>query len=373
MLRNYFATAIRNLLQHRLHSAINIGGLALGLAACLLILLFVRDELSYDRWLPNADRIASSRSPSGAGASRWPSLRRGPAKAPLRRLHLRHRARRAPVRRAAYAGRRPPVRRDITYVARFSGLRPPGGDGERAACGRSDRLLVSGAWRRVLRSSPLGRTITIDNKLDFTVVGVLRDLPSNTHLDIEMIALFDTKRWVDSPSVAEEWTSANVHTYVMFRSPEAIARVESELPAFTDRNVSLKLPGFEKGQVPSYGLQLHARADIHLYPPGRRYVKPVATSPRDQRFSAIAADPAHRVHQLRQPRHGSLDERARDVSMRKVLGATRGTRFVPHMGEAALTAVIALVLAIASSSWRCAVHAFLNKELSADSPPAIPS
>ena len=58
MLRNYFATAIRNLLQHRLHSAINIGGLALGLAACLLILLFVRDELSYDRWLPNVDRIA---------------------------------------------------------------------------------------------------------------------------------------------------------------------------------------------------------------------------------------------------------------------------------------------------------------------------
>ena len=48
MLRNYFAIAIRSLLANRLHSVLNIGGLAVGLAACLLILLFVRDELSYD-------------------------------------------------------------------------------------------------------------------------------------------------------------------------------------------------------------------------------------------------------------------------------------------------------------------------------------
>src|SRR5262245_57184032 len=59
MLRNYFKVALRNLVTNKLYSLINIGGLAGGLAACLLILLFVRDEMSYDRWLPNADRIAS--------------------------------------------------------------------------------------------------------------------------------------------------------------------------------------------------------------------------------------------------------------------------------------------------------------------------
>src|SRR5687767_10170753 len=58
MFRNYVTVAIRNLVNNKLYSAINIGGLAVGLAACLLILLFVRDELSYDRWLPNAERVA---------------------------------------------------------------------------------------------------------------------------------------------------------------------------------------------------------------------------------------------------------------------------------------------------------------------------
>jgi putative ABC transport system permease protein len=58
MLRNYLLVALRNLLKHRLYSFINIGGLAVGLAACLLILLFVTDELSYDRWLPRSERLA---------------------------------------------------------------------------------------------------------------------------------------------------------------------------------------------------------------------------------------------------------------------------------------------------------------------------
>jgi putative ABC transport system permease protein len=57
MFRNYFVTAWRNLIRHKLHSAISIGGLGLGLACAILILLFVRDELSWDRWVPDADQL----------------------------------------------------------------------------------------------------------------------------------------------------------------------------------------------------------------------------------------------------------------------------------------------------------------------------
>ena len=57
MLQNYLKLALRNLLKNRLYSALNISGLAIGIAACLLILLFVAHELSYDRWNPQADRI----------------------------------------------------------------------------------------------------------------------------------------------------------------------------------------------------------------------------------------------------------------------------------------------------------------------------
>ena len=58
MLRNYLLVALRNLVKHKLYSFINIGGLAVGLAACLLILLFVRDEMSFESWVPNSERIA---------------------------------------------------------------------------------------------------------------------------------------------------------------------------------------------------------------------------------------------------------------------------------------------------------------------------
>ncbi|MEJ2506587.1 MAG: ABC transporter permease [Ignavibacteriaceae bacterium] len=57
MLKNYFKIAFRNLIRFKAYSLINIFGLAIGIAACILILLFVRDELSYDKFNKNADRI----------------------------------------------------------------------------------------------------------------------------------------------------------------------------------------------------------------------------------------------------------------------------------------------------------------------------
>jgi putative ABC transport system permease protein len=57
MLKNYFKTAFRNLLRNKFYSLINIVGLAIGLATCFLIILYVLDELSYDKYNVNASRI----------------------------------------------------------------------------------------------------------------------------------------------------------------------------------------------------------------------------------------------------------------------------------------------------------------------------
>ena len=57
MLKNYLVTALRNILRHKLYTAINVVGLALGLASCIGIYLYVQDEMSYDKWLTNADNI----------------------------------------------------------------------------------------------------------------------------------------------------------------------------------------------------------------------------------------------------------------------------------------------------------------------------
>ena len=77
MLRNYLTVALRNLVANKVNALINIGGLAVGLAACLTILLYVGDELSYERWLPNADRSTrSSRRSSCRAATRCRSRAR---------------------------------------------------------------------------------------------------------------------------------------------------------------------------------------------------------------------------------------------------------------------------------------------------------
>ena len=57
MIRNYLVIALRNIIRHKLYSFINLAGLAVGLACLILIILFVRDELSYDRWIPGSDRL----------------------------------------------------------------------------------------------------------------------------------------------------------------------------------------------------------------------------------------------------------------------------------------------------------------------------
>jgi putative ABC transport system permease protein len=57
MLRNYLVTALRNLIRHKLYSLINIAGLALGLVCAVFIILFIRDEVSYDKWIPGSENL----------------------------------------------------------------------------------------------------------------------------------------------------------------------------------------------------------------------------------------------------------------------------------------------------------------------------
>ena len=57
MFRNYLVIALRNIVRHKLYSFINIAGLAVGLTCVILIILFIRDELSYDKWIPGSDKL----------------------------------------------------------------------------------------------------------------------------------------------------------------------------------------------------------------------------------------------------------------------------------------------------------------------------
>jgi putative ABC transport system permease protein len=378
MLRNYLATALRSLAQNRLHAAINIGGLALGLAACLLILLFVRDELSYEDWLPNAERIARLEGSFDVPGREKLSFAQapGPAKAPLEKdfsSDVVRAVRILPGEVPVRAGQRQ-FADTVSYVdpGFFQVFDLPMVQGEReGALQGNTKLLLSRemASKYFGDASPLGKVLTLDNKTDYTVVGVFEDLPENTHLDLDFIALFDPQRYVDRPWIAERWTSTNTYTYALFRSADAIDRVDAELPGFVARNVQIDIPGISKAQMAKMlSFDLVPVPDIHLHSHRQNQMKPGGDIATVVAFSAIATLIllVACINFVNLATARSM-KRAREVAMRKVVGATRGQLIVQHLGEAVLTAALALLLAIALVELALApFNAFVHKQLSLD-------
>ena len=378
MFRNYLITALRNLRKHRLYSFITIGGLAVGLAACLLILLFVRDELSYDEWLPKAERIAKleitfivpDRDPMEMGQTP------GPARAALEKdfssdieAVTRIWENGAPIRSADRQFNERIGYVDLNFFEVFD-LPLALGVREQALANNTSMVISERIAEKYFGQTPaLGQVLTIDNTTDYTVVGVFEDLPRSSHLEFDFIALFDEARYVDYPWISQHWTSANIHTYALFRSEEAISQVESELVGFSDRNVVIDIPGF-KGMAMSDLVQFNfvPVLDIHLYARKGGYFKEGGDITTVITFSAIAMlillIACVNFVNLATARSMS---RAREVAMRKVVGANRGQLVVQFLGEAVLVALVALLLAVAMAELALGPYnSFLDKELGLD-------
>jgi putative ABC transport system permease protein len=376
MLRNYITVAIRNLVNNKLYSAINIGGLAVGLAACLLILLFVREELSYDKWLPNADRIAVVESTffiPGREKLAFPGAP-GPIKDPLEKDFS------SDVEKVVRVYEDElPIRAGEQKALGKIGFADPGffqvfdlpmvaGERESALKNNSSIVLSQEMARKFFGDQPaVGKTITVSDKLVFTVVGVFADMPKNSSLTFHSIALLDLARYKDRPWVAERWTSVNTGVFVLFRTPEARQRVEADMVAFTNRHVKFEVPGIL--ELPSLFLKFEFMPllDVHLHASKPGYENPGSMT-TVLAFSGIALliliIACINFVNLATAR---AMKRAREVAMRKVVGATRGQLVRQHLGEAIVTALIALVVAIALVEISLpAFNSLLHKELSLD-------
>jgi len=378
MLRNYLLTALRNLRKYKLYSFITIGGLAVGLAACLLILLFVRDELSYDKWIPNAERIAQVETEfriPGRDQLEF-AASPGPAKAALEKDFS------SDIERVVriYQSEGPMRAGDRMFNDTISYVDPgffevfdlPSARGQRdQVLDRNDTLIVSERMAsKYFGDQPaIGKVITVDNKYDYQVVGVFEDLPRNTHLKIDFIALFDTQRYAEYPWVAERWTSVNVHTYVLFRSREAMARVRADLTAFVDRNVKMEIPGFENARISDLmSIRLMPLLDIHLYDQRPGNYKPGGDITTVITFSAVAALILliACINFINLATARSM-QRAREVAIRKVVGASRGQLIGQFLGEAFLTTALALLIALALVEVALGPYnTFLDKQLELD-------
>ena len=375
MLGSYITTAIRHILRHKLYSFINIGGLAVGLAACILILLFVRDEVSYDSWLPGIERVHRMEAtfyPPGREPLAFVQTP-GPARDSLMSYFEGKIEEAARIYRNGHSltsGERSFNER-VAYVDDnfFELFRLPMVAGEREAAVRdSTSLILSEAMAEKFfgREPAVGKTITFDNEIDYKVVGVFKDIPSNSHLVIDFIVYFDLNRYTEQPFVAAQWTSANVHTYIKTAPGVSIDEINAAAKDFVDANVTIQVPGFTE-ITPSdiVAFDFISVPDIHLYATKAGGMKPPGSILAVYTFSAVAGLILliACINFMNLATARAL-QRAREVSMRKVLGARREQLVKQFLGEATVTSILALVVAVALVELALPVYNdFLGKTL----------
>lgn len=357
MFKNYLTTAYRNLLRFKLDSFLNISGLVIGLTAALLIILFIRHELSYDGFWQDSQRLYRIQ-------TRWVLQGRedinivnspGPLKAALEsyfpnevqtaaRLHFRK-----PV---VYVGTE-------SYTDTISFADPEildifdfeivSGDAVAALQGNASIILNETLARKYFSDSdPVGKTLTLDNrylKRDYQVLAVMRDLPPNSHLDLQALIKIDENDYVDNSGswMFSAWNAASNHTYFKLNQGYAIEDLNRRIDDFTDTSLTVS-----DGKASDTNKFITiAVSDIHLRSEGAGSIKPGGDIEIVYAFAIIAlliviVATINYVN-LSTARAG---QRAREISMRKVMGARRSQLIFQQLGESTLIVGFALLVTV---------------------------
>ncbi|HEX8571764.1 MAG TPA: ABC transporter permease [Allosphingosinicella sp.] len=362
MWKNYLTVGLRALAKNRTYAFINIFGLAIGMAACLLILLFVRYEMSYDEWMPgaeNAYQIQSWYKSSETGQEA--QLQMTPYLAGKRI------AKDFPqVEKEVYVTSNGPVflkdgeatsTEDYYWVdSNFLEVIPlpmVHGDVSSLSQPNSAVLTSSEAKKRYGTDNVVGRTMTLISRgqsRDFRITGVLEDLPKNSHLKINALGRIDLVAFnADTPQALECWGCQNGYVYVKLRPGADPKTIQDGFPAWEKRNIPDENAGearFNAGDDQDWHI-VNVR-DVHL---GR--AQAAAMSPGNDRrtivtFAVIALlILGMAVVNFTNLATARASQRAREVALRKVLGATRKQLIVQFVGESILIAFVAALIALA--------------------------
>ncbi len=246
MLKNYLKIAARNIWKNKAYSFINIAGLAIGMACCMLILLYVRDELNFDAFHKKADRIfriVDVRKSPDKGDRHIPQVM-GPVAPALKkdfpeveafvRAMSRFSTGRFVVEYGAarfYEGDHLFVETNFLDVFDFDLLR-----GARASALREPMSVVlteTSAKKYFGDEEAFGQTIKVERFGDFKVTGVLKDPPPNSHLNFSMLFSFATLQGIEGwRRFSERWDSDGFITYLVLNDPASASTLETKLAEF---------------------------------------------------------------------------------------------------------------------------------------------
>lgn len=356
MFKNYITTALRNLVRNKLYSLINIGGLALGLAAVILIGVFVRYEFSYDTWIPGADNIYQVGSTVHyPGRPETPAARGPVALAPAltsQSVDI------AAVTRLMQPGTTVKLgdqtyNETVSYVDgnffEFFDLPMMAGQREQITT-QNNAVIISEnmALKYFGQSNPIGETLIIfdngaagDNpNILYEVSGVFKNIPDATHFTADFIVLFDTGRYGDAQFMTS-WTTFIAFTYVKLQPGVTVQQFEANLIPIAKALSAKNLVEPETVSLhPLNILDIHLHSDIQSQPtPGGDYQITVTFAVVAVLIMIIGAINFTNLATAQ------AMKRAREVGLRKTFGASRKQLIRQFLGEAFLTNLIALFMA----------------------------
>ncbi|WBH15494.1 FtsX-like permease family protein [Sphingomonas radiodurans] len=362
MWRNYITVAFRALAKNRTYSLINLLGLAIGMAACLLILVFIRYENSFDRWVPDGENTYQFQTWYANPRDGNPFFLQASAYVSEERLKKDF----PQVESTVYVlGGSPSIVKDGQATTAKNYL-VANGDllavidlpllrGSKNALNAPDTAVVtqSEAIRQFGTDAVIGRTISLIQKgktYDYRINAVLKDLPKNSHL--KMNAAFRR----DFPSYfAQEqefltcWGCTSGWVYAKLKPGTDVAAINAAMPAWEKRNIpDENFGGTRENAGDDADWKLVPLADVHLGKAQAGAMTPGNDRATIATFAIIAAlilgMAVVNFINLATARAG---QRAREVALRKVLGATRKQLIGQFVGESLLVAAIAVVIALA--------------------------
>lgn len=371
MLRNYLKIAIRNIVSQRVYSLINVLGLAIGMACCLMIMLIVQDELSYDQFHEKKDRIyrvLTSWKNRDTGAWRH----RATGQHRLRASLLTDFPQFEQIVRIidgrpiiSYQEKR--FRQDNWYLAdqgffdvfSFELLK---GDPETALLHPFQAVITPETAQKYFGSGdPIDKVLTINDKWEFKIVGIVAPAPRNAHFHFGIIGSMASGDQMFSRIVKENWGEGSVHTYVLTSPVFDPSTLDVVWPEFVRKHIG-------EDRVDDRRFLLEPVTDIHLYTPSGRNFEPGGDINYVYAFSSIAVFilliACSNFTNLATARSA---RRAREVGLRKAVGARRSQLALQFFGETFLISVFSLGMAVGLVELLLSsVNATIGKEISMD-------
>jgi putative ABC transport system permease protein len=353
MIRNYIKTAFRSLTKNKGFTAINVLGLSVGLATCLLIVFYVVDELSYDKYNINADRIyritevaklngneaayAGSEKPLIDAIKSFPEIEKTARFIPTNTLFL------SSQKFYMRKGANNIQERNIVYAESgvFDVFTLPAISGKPSLNEPHTAVITESTAKKYFNKIDVaGQTLTINDTSQYKITGVIKDIPSQSHFNFDFFLSYSS-----IPEYrAGGWGYGGMHNYVLLKPGADIKKLESQMQAIAYKNYPSSM--HTNGNYLKY--ELTPLLNLHLRSPSQYELMERGSIQYIYIFSVIAIFilliACVNFMNLSTARSSN---RAKEVGVRKVLGSSRKYLIAQFLTESILVTLASTIIAVA--------------------------